>query len=252
MNVTRRVPRIALTLSSLFAMLACACSGSSTSPSSTTPTPTVPPSGPAVTLSPTVLTFPTPAAGTASAPQTSTLTNSGTADLVITSLAASGNFVETDNCVTTLAVGASCTITVTFVPLSIGSTGTVTITDNAATSPQTLTLTGPNVTAPSDSLSPTNLTFAGQRVGTSSAAQIVTLTNPVNGLSAPLTISSIIASGDFVVANNTCGSSLVAGASCTIAIVFTPTATGSRTGLLAVFDNAPNPQRAVTLNGTGE
>ncbi len=38
----------------------------------------------------------------------------------------------------------------------------------------------------------------------------------------------------------------------TIAVAFTPTAPGPRAGLLAVFDNATNPQRGVTLNGTGQ
>ena len=106
--------------------------------------------------------------------------------------------------------------------------------------------------SPSDVLSPLNLTFANQAVGTSSASQIVTLTNPVNGLATPLSISSIVTSGDFVITNNTCGGSLTAGTSCTISVAFAPTAPGPRTGLLAVFDNATNPQRGVTLNGTGQ
>jgi hypothetical protein len=246
---TGRADRLAIVLAGLLAVLGSACSGgSSTSPSTTTTTAPVV-SGPVVTLTPAILTFTT---ATASVPQTVTLTNSGVADLVISSVVASGNFVETDNCVTTLAVGATCTITVTFVPLTVGSTGSITITDNASTSPQTLSLAGPNVTSPADQLSPTSVTFAAQRVGTASAPQTVTLSNPVNGLSAPLTISSIVTVGDFKIVSNPCGGSLAAGTSCAIGVTFNPTVTGPVSGLLAVFDSAPNPQRGVTLSGTGQ
>jgi len=247
-----RRPGLVLILSGFLAVFGSACGNSSTSPStstSTTTTTATTGNGSAVTLSPSVLTFTTANFGT---PQSVTLTNSGTAVLTISSVVASGNFTETDNCVGPVAVGASCTITVTFVVSSIGSTGAVTITDDASTSPQTLTLTGPNVNAPADQLSPTSLTFGTQRVGTSSAAQRVTLTNPVNGLAAPLTISSILAIGDFAITNNTCGGSLPSGTSCTIRVIFTPSVAGPLSGLLAVFDNATNPQRGVTLNGTGQ
>lgn len=244
-----RADRLPIVLVGLFAVLSSMCGGSSSTGPTTTPPPATTPNGPAVTLTPAILTFTT---ATSSVPQTVTVTNSGTADLVISSVVASGNFTESDNCVTTLAVGATCTITVTFVPLSVGSTGSVTITDNASTSPQTLSLAGPNVTSPADMLSPTSLTFATQRVGTTSAPQTVTLSNPVNGLAAPLTISSIVTVGDFTIASNNCGGSLAAGASCTIGVRFNPTVAGPVSGLLAVFDNAPNPQRGVTLSGTGQ
>jgi hypothetical protein len=241
-----------LVLSAVFAVLGSGCHSNGSSSTGTTATTPTPVTGPAVTLTPAVLTFGAPTPGSPSVPQTSTLTNSGTEPLVISSVVVSGNFVETDNCVTSLDVGATCTISVTFAPLAIGTSGGVIITDNAASSPQTLTLTGPNVTAPADVLSPSSLTFAAQKVGTSSPAQTVTLTNPVNGLAAPLSITSIVAVGDFAIVNNSCGGSLPAGSSCTISVVFTPSAPGPITGLLAVFDNAPNTQRGVTLNGTGQ
>ena len=241
--------RVALVLSTgVLAAIGFACSGSGSQSTTPTPsTPTTPASGPKVTLSPAVLTF----ASQTSDAQTVTLTNGGTEVLVITGLAVSGNFSETDNCVRSLDVGASCTITVAFVALNTGATGAVTITDNASDSPQTLQLSGPNLTAPSAILSPASLTFASQAIGTTSGPQTVTLTNPVNGNSAPLTISSTVAVGDFAIAQNTCGRLLAAGGSCTISLTFTPTASGARTGQLAVFDNAPNLQQGVILNGTG-
>lgn len=245
-----RPGQLALALSAvLLAGAGWACG--SDSPTTTTPsTPTTPttPTGPAVGLSPASLTF----TSVTSDPQTVTLTNTGTEVLVITSIVATGNFTETDNCVGSVDVGGSCTVTVAFTPLAPGSTGLVTITDNAAGSPQTITLTGPNLTSPSAVLSPTSLTFASRAIGTTSSAQTVTLTNPVNGQSAPLTISSISAVGDFAIAQNGCGRLLASGGSCTVSVTFTPTAAGARTGLIAFFDNAPSLQQGVTLNGTGQ
>jgi hypothetical protein len=73
-------------------------------------------------------------------------------------------------------------------------------------------------------------------VGSPSTAQSVTLSNTGNET---LTITSIVPSGDFTQMNN-CGTSVAAGASCTINVTFTPTATGTRSGSLAITDNAPN------------
>lgn len=106
-------------------------------------------SAPAVSLSPTSLTFASQSTGTTSAPQTITATNAGTASLFFNNVAIGGadplDFTIVDNqCIgTTLAVGASCTVSVTFSPTTTGTrTTNVTYTDNAPNSPQTATLTG--------------------------------------------------------------------------------------------------------------
>ena len=172
-------------------------------------------------MSPTSLTFASQTVGTTSAAQTVTLTNSGTGSLSISSIAASGNFAETNNCGTSLAAGASCTLSVTFTPTAAGTlTGAITFTDNAAASPQKVSLSGTGAAAatPAVSLSPTSLTFASQTVQTTSAAQTVTLKNSGTG---SLSISGIAASGNFA-ETTTCPSSLPAGASCTISVTFTP------------------------------
>jgi hypothetical protein len=110
---------------------------------------------------------------------------------------------------------------------------------------------GAAAVAPAVSLSPTSLTFSSQTVNTTSAAQSVTLTNSGN---AALTISSIGISGanagDFS-QTNTCGSSLAAGASCTISVTFKPTATGTRTAAVSIADNATGSPHTVSLTGTG-
>ncbi len=99
---------------------------------------------PTVTLAPTTLTFPSQIVDTTSSPQPITLTNSGTVTLNITSIAASANYTaDSSACGATLAPAANCVINVTFTPGSAATlTGTITFTDNAANSPQTVALTG--------------------------------------------------------------------------------------------------------------
>ena len=97
-------------------------------------------------------------------------------------------------------------------------------------------------------VSPASLTFAAQTIRLTSAAQSVTLKN---GTANALTISSIAASGDFA-QSNTCGTSLAASASCSIAVTFTPTAAGTRAGSLVVTDSGGGSPRTVTLTGTGQ
>jgi len=97
----------------------------------------------AVTLSPTSLSFPGQSIGTASAVQTVTMTNTGSTLLTITSIVTTGDFSQLNNCPTSLAVGANCTISVVFTPTAAGSSsGTLTITDSAANSPQVVPLGG--------------------------------------------------------------------------------------------------------------
>jgi hypothetical protein len=210
---------------------------------------------PAVGLSPASLSFANQPVGTTSTAQTITLVNTGNAPLSITSLVVTGtnatDFVQTNTCSNSLAGGANCTISVSFTPTASGArTGTVTIGDNATGSPQTVSLSGTGI-APAVSLSLTSLSFASQPVGTTSTAQMITLTNTGNS---PLSITSLAVTGsnanDFA-QTNTCGSSVAAGAYCTIAVMFTPSAFGARTATLQIADNAPGSPHTVSLSGTG-
>ncbi len=203
--------------------------------------------GPGATLSPASLTFATQAVGTNSSAQTVTLKNTGTAVLTISSITISGDFSQTHTCSTTLAVGSSCSISVTFKPTASGTrTGVLSVSDNAVPATQTVSLTGTGG-VPAVSLSPTSLTFASQAVGTSSSPQSVTLTNTG---SVKLTVSGISTSGDFS-QTNTCGSSVAAGAFCTISVTFKPTKAGTRNGTLTVTDNASPATQTVSLTGIG-
>lgn len=211
-----------------------------------------------VVVFPTSLSFLNQVVGTTSASQTVTLTNNESTALSITSIAISGtnaaDFAETDNCVGSVSAVASCTINVTFTPPATGTrVGTLTIANNLSGSPLAVPLTGTGTTATRIvSLSPSSLTFTGQIVGTTSAAQVLTLSNTGNSA---LTISNVGISGtnasEFA-ETDSCGGSVVAGASCTINVTLSPTATGTRTGTLNISDNARDSPQTVALSGTGQ
>ena len=102
---------------------------------------------------------------------------------------------------------------------------------------------------PAVSLSASALNFKKVGIGMTSAPQTVTLTNVG---SATLNISSITASGDFSISNNTCGATVAAGANCAVSVTFTPTKKGVRNGTLTFTDNAPDSPQTVALKGTGQ
>ncbi len=206
---------------------------------------------PAVTLSSSALSFGSQTVNSTSAVQTVTVTNSGTAPLTFGPISASAGFAETNTCSSPLAAGGICAISVTFTPTTPGSAlGSVSLTDNAANSPQAILLTGTGVSAPIAILSPASLTFATQAVGSTSASQTVTLTNPGT---AALIIVGMTTSANFGETNN-CGASVPAAGSCSIYVTFTPTAVGNLYGTLAVTDNnngTPASTQVVPLAGVG-
>jgi hypothetical protein len=203
-------------------------------------------------LSASSLTFSSQRVGTTTSAQQVTLQNTGNQALAITSIsragANSGDFSLGQDCGSSLAAAETCHINVTFTPTARGArTAAVSLVDNAANSPQTISLSGTGI-APVANLSPNSVTFPGQFVGTTGLPENITLTN--NG-DMPLTISGIQASTDFGTSNG-CTSSLAAGVNCTISVFFDPSAAGTRTGTLTVTDNAPGSPQTVQLSGTGK
>ncbi len=206
----------------------------------------------AQTLTPTKFDFGNWVVQTTSTPKTVVLKNTQTFALTISSISTSGDFAETSTCPVatgTLAAGASCNISVTFTPSTLGArAGTLTVNDNAPNTPQTASLTGTGVTAVS--LVPSSQSFGSLSLGTTSAPKVITLKN---FQTVPLNIAGISTSGDFA-QTSTCPlspSTLGAGANCTISVTFTPTAVGLRSGALTVNDNAPNAPQIAQLTGTG-
>jgi len=214
-----------------------------------------PSDGPQVTLSATSLFFKTQPAGTTSAAQAIILRNAGNAVLNITRPTITGtkasDFTQTNNCGSSLAVGANCTISVTFSPTVRGSeTASLSITDNASGSPQIVRLSGTG-TAPVAGASPTTLAFGNEPITVTSSPHSVTLNNTGNAALSNISISFTgTNAGDFG-DNTTCGSSLAAGSTCTIAVTFTPSVAGSETAALNISDNASGSPQTVSLSGTG-
>lgn len=102
---------------------------------------------------------------------------------------------------------------------------------------------------PGAGFNPSRLTFGNQNPGTTSAVQSSIVTN--TGV-APLTVTGIVASGDFAETDN-CGTlpaSFQPGTGCTISVRFTPTGYGARTGSVSVSDNACGSPQPLRLNGS--
>ncbi len=201
-----------------------------------------------ITLSPKSLTFAKQLVGTTSSAKTIKLTNSGTGTLTINNILLAGNFAQTNNCPGTLAIGASCTFSVTFTPTVVGAvSGAISLYDNASGSPQVAPLSGTGAGAVT--VAPATLSFVVQTVGTTSPAKTVTVTNN-NAASVSL---SFTASGDYAAApgsSNGCGATLAAKANCTIAVTFSPQQSGAINGSLAISGSGFATQM-VALTGSG-
>jgi Abnormal spindle-like microcephaly-assoc'd, ASPM-SPD-2-Hydin len=178
-----------------------------------------------------------------------TLKNTNTATLDINSITPSGDFaISANTCGATLAGVKSCKVSITFTPMALGKlTGTLTFTDNAANSPQTVPLSGTGVYPAT--LTPASAVYAKQNIGTTSAAKTFTLTNnqPVD-----LTGIAISTTGHFAVSATTCEASLNPKTKCTISVTFSPTETGTQTGQLIVQDSASNNPQTSNLTGAGK
>jgi FG-GAP-like repeat/Abnormal spindle-like microcephaly-assoc'd, ASPM-SPD-2-Hydin len=206
-----------------------------------------------VAFSPTTpLTFPTQLLGTTGAPLTAMLTNNGTTPLIISSVSYSGKpFKVQTSCKGSVAPGGNCSITATFTAQVEGvTTGTVTIRDSASTKPQVVELVG---TATVVKLVPAQLNFPPQKTGTTSPPQHIRLTNTGStALDFTRTIYiSAPGNADFFESNN-CPTSLNAGATCTINVVFAPRQTGPFSQSVVITDTGGGSPQSVPLSGTGD
>jgi hypothetical protein len=202
-----------------------------------------------VTLRPASMKFALQLVGTTSSPQTATLNNTGTVAVNISNITTTGAFTQTNNCPSSLPIGSECQIQVEFAPVNKGvATGSLSVTDDAEGSPQKVELTGSGTVV---TISPLDINFGNQTVGTHSSPVPVKLKNV--GKSS-ITISQIAIkgadAGDYSQTNN-CGHTLSGGGSCTIQVTFTPQAKGNRSASLEVFDNGGGSPQKVALTGTG-
>ncbi|WP_194924584.1 choice-of-anchor D domain-containing protein [Catenulispora pinisilvae] len=213
----------------------------------TSPAPVFPPyPASSVSTSPGSLNFGSVATGATSAAQTVTVSNPTGSAASVSSIAAGGDFAQTDNCGSSIAANGSCTVNVTFTPSASGArSGSLTV--NAGGVTDTVSLSGTGIApGPVLNANPASLAFARTAVGASAGPQTVTVTN--TGTSAA-SVSGVSVTGDYSQTDNC--SSIAVNASCSVTVKFTPTAGGARTGTLTVASNATNTPTTVALSGTG-
>jgi hypothetical protein len=187
-----------------------------------------------------------------SASGVATLTNTGVGPLSVTVPTAAAltgadySFVST-TCTTSLAVGASCTTSVSFTPSAQGSrSGSLTVSTGAGAQVATLSGTGVQGTA---SVTPSALTFVAQQVAATSSAQAVTVTNTGTSPLVFTGVGVVAGASDFAQSNNC--ATVAVNASCSINVAFTPSTTGARSGTVALTHNGGGVT-TVALSGTGQ
>lgn len=218
-------------------------------------------SGPVATLSTSSINFGTLYLGSI-VTKTVTVSNTGAAAMTISDPriaivpGVNGNlseFITVNLCPKSLAVGKSCTMTVTFIagPFYNTQKATLSIVDNAPGSPQTVALSA-TVINPVPQFSATSLNFGTEKVGKATAAKTITVTS-VGGTALSITKVAVAGTdpGDYSETNN-CITTLNPKASCTISVIFKPTKTGSRPATLVITDNAFNSSQSLLLSGTGD
>ncbi len=234
---------------------------------------------PTITITPASNNFGTQLVGTPTQPFFFTITNNTTSPvtlpLTVTITATAGLATDfsapaaggTCSVGESLPGGSSCTLGVTYTPSAVGSNAaTLTTPDSFDTPPPpavghplTVSLTGTgSTTAGAIAFSPTNLTFAGQLLTTTSAAQTVTISNP--STVTPLTVSAITIPGTdpFTIASDSCTLPVVltvspGGNTCALSITFNPGATttpGPVSSAITVTDTANGSPQTVVLAGT--
>lgn len=202
---------------------------------------------PMVSGLPSALTFTTQNIASTSTVQPVTLSNSGTAPLIINSIVTTGDYVVSHNCGTGLSAGGFCTLNVVFSPTASGTrTGTITLISDDPNSPYIIALSGIGQ-AGTSVVSTSSLVFSSQGVGSVSVAKTLTLSNSGG---TELNIASISTTGSFA-STTTCGTKLAAGSQCSIRVTFNPAEVGSLTGTAVISSDAHSSPTTVNLSGIG-
>ncbi|HET7187466.1 MAG TPA: choice-of-anchor D domain-containing protein, partial [Gemmatimonadaceae bacterium] len=209
-----------------------------------------------LSLAPASLVFSSTAQGATRTLSTLKLTNNQKVSLTNISYALTGPFTAT-GCTPPLGAGKNCTLSVTFAPTAshIGLvTGSLTVssTNPTAWNHPVASLSGTAIVAVS--LTPTPLAFGDITVAATSAAKSLVVKNNLSRSIAlgasPFTIDGANAA-DFARTTTTCGTSLAAGASCSVNLTFHPHAGGPRVATFKVASDAPGSPHGAALTGNG-
>lgn len=193
----------------------------------------------------------------ASTPKLLTITNTGTADLVVSQISVTGTDAAAFSFAAltlpmTIAPGNTGNVTVTFKPTTVGNkSAAITFADNANGSPHSVPVAGVG-TLPVITLNPVSLDFGTQLVGSTSAQKSFTISNTGTG---DLVVSNLDLTGtnvgDFSIVSVTLPFTVRAGSPKTINVMFTPTADVVRTASVRITHNAEGSPSTVSLTGTG-
>jgi len=193
------------------------------------------------------------AAGSSSAVTTITVSNNGTLNATSVSFANSNatEFIVSNNlCGSTLAGGASCTFGLRYAPSAAGAdNATLTIAWSGGSTPLAMSGTGAAAASAVLQVTPLTLVFGTVTVGATSGTQSVTVTNSGGAVATSLALANGNAAR-FPVTGNTCGTTLGAGASCTLNVAYAPNATGTTNAALT-FSYAGGTNVSVQMAGTG-
>lgn len=191
-----------------------------------------------------------------SASQTLTLSNSGSATLLLSSLTLSGSnpgdFAIAGTCAAnaSIAAGASCTLITSFTPQLLGNrSASLTIASNASNGSAVITLGGSGAATPAAavSLSPASTDFGAVTIG-ATGSRSVTLLNSGN---ATLNLGAISVSGNGFSGINNCGATLAAGNSCNLSLAFAPSSAAAYSGTASISSNATGSPHLLALSGSG-
>jgi len=172
------------------------------------------------------------------------LRNMGTATLTLNRITTSPNLTHSSDCAGSLLGGTGCTLVFTMLT---SPAGTVTISSNAAGSPQTFPVMGSSSSALLV-VSTHTLSFGTRMVGIPTPSQFVTLSNP-----GPVAanIGSIQSDNPVFSYVTNCPAVLNPSLSCNIEVTFTPAISGAVAGTLSIFHDPVSSQDVVSLGGTG-
>jgi Abnormal spindle-like microcephaly-assoc'd, ASPM-SPD-2-Hydin len=233
-----------------FSLLLIAGCGSTGVASSSSDTSNNPPQS-SVSVSPSSLAFGNVTVGIPSV-KNFVVTNSGTADLVVSSVTLSGPGFSLSSLTfpVTIKAGSNQSVSITFTPQAAGAVnGSASIASNASTSPVSVPITGTGVTTAvaTLNLAPSTLSFGSVNVGASSSQNLV-LTNPS---SVNVNVSTVTVSGTGFSSSVNGPFAVLAGKNTSVAIVFQPQSAGAASGTVLIASDAGNSPGTASLTGAG-
>jgi hypothetical protein len=191
--------------------------------------------------------------GSSSSAQTFTVGNAGSQPLEIDTIVTDNiDFVISNDLCSgeTLAYGESCTLQVTFTPSGYGAASATL--DIPSNDPYSVGLDGIGEASNIEVSPDSPVSFGSVNVGSSSSAQLFTVSNTGN---IDLDIGTIVSDNpEYDISNDNCsGWSIAPAGGCTLEVTFIPSTYGEASATLDIPSNDPySSPFSITLNGIGD